>query len=474
MSDIHQEIENLIGYELKKGILKQRDVQYVKNKICYLLNIDSNFSLIPEEIKYVNIPLDNIVNPLGLSLLASERLKESIMNCFCSLPSEFENKFFANYEKNPDEALRKQFAYAQDLYYVKQDRIDKNVVYNGNDKCVITINLSKPEKDPRDIANALNSASTNYPACHLCIEHEGYQGNSKYDPRINHELIGFNLNGKKYYFQYSPYSYFNEHCIILNEKHVPMVINLETIGNIVELTNIFPAYLFGSNADLPIVGGSILTHDHYQGGRYVFPVEKASVISSINLNNEVISEILDWPLSTLRLSSKSKEALIEAANKVLLKWIDYNDETIVSHTNAIRHNTITPIARKKGDTFTIYLILRNNLTSDKYPLGIYHPHEEMWGIKKENIGLIEAIGLAVLPKRLKEELLELEKYLTNHEYNQEIIDKHKLLLSEYKLNRDTVMESLLDAIARIFYNGVLKQCGVLTSDKLEKFIKGVI
>lgn len=272
----------------------------------------------------------------------------------------------------------------------------------------ISINLSKPEKDPKEIAKAKLAKSTGYPKCLLCKENVGYAGNMNHPARQTHRIISLDLNGKTYNFQYSPYVYYNEHCIIFNNKHVPMVINRQTFENLFTFIEKFPHYMIGSNADLPIVGGSILTHDHYQGGRHRFPMQDASVIKEIEIKGyeNIKVQMLNWPLSTLRLTADDKEVLVDLSDKILNHWINYDDVScdILSHTNDVRHNKVTPIARMDNNRYQIDIVLRNNRTNDEHPLGIFHPHAKHHHIKKENIGLIEVMGLAVLPARLKDEL----------------------------------------------------------------------
>ena len=275
----------------------------------------------------------------------------------------------------------------------------------------ITINLSKPEKDPKAIAAASNMVSSSYPKCLLCKENEGYAGRVNHPARQNHRIIPINLNNERWFFQYSPYVYYNEHCIILKDKHDPMKISKETFIRLLDFVERFPHYFIGSNADLPIVGGSILSHDHFQGGNYEFAMAKAQVEKEFNIEkfkNVKLGEV-KWPMSVIRLKAQDKEHVIEAAYHVYKKWIDYSDETveILSNTDGIPHNTVTPIARMKDGSFQLDLVLRNNRATEEYPDGIFHPHKELHHIKKENIGLIEVMGLAVLPARLKTELKEM-------------------------------------------------------------------
>ena len=302
--------------------------------------------------------------------------------------------------------------------YIKVDAIAQNIRYFANTNAgelEITINLSKPEKDPREIAKLKNAPSVGYPKCMLCIENPGYAGRSNFPARQNHRILPLTLAGNPWYLQYSPYAYYHEHCIVFNREHIPMKIDRGTFERLFSFVSQFPHYFLGSNADLPIVGGSILNHDHFQGGRYTFPMDKADEeIVLAGDDPEIQASILDWPMSTIQLASADSEALINSAEQILNAWRNWTDESlcILSETEGVPHNTITPILRKDGDLWKLKLVLRNNLTSSEYPLGIYHPHDELHHIKKENIGLIEVMGLFILPGRLKTEIADLVPFLT--------------------------------------------------------------
>ena len=332
----------------------------------------------------------------------------------------------------------------------------------------ISINLSKPEKDPKEIAKAKLAKSTGYPKCLLCKENVGYAGNMNHPARQTHRIISLDLNGKTYNFQYSPYVYYNEHCIIFNNEHVPMVINRQTFENLFTFIEKFPHYMIGSNADLPIVGGSILTHDHYQGGRHRFPMQDASVIKEIEIKGyeNIKVQMLNWPLSTLRLTADDKEVLVDLSDKILNHWINYDDVScdILSHTNDVRHNTVTPIARMDNNRYQIDIVLRNNRTNDEQPLGIFHPHAKHHHIKKENIGLIEVMGLAVLPARLKDELECLKLCLLKKKCidDLESLKKHKEwfeYLQTLEFDEQSIDEFIEKEVTKKFVS-VLENAGV--------------
>ena len=355
--------------------------------------------------------------------------------------------------------------------YIRKARTDKNIKFSHYYKygdIQISINLSKPEKDPKEIAKAKLAKSTGYPKCLLCKENVGYAGNMNHPARQTHRIIPLDLNGKTYNFQYSPYVYYNEHCIIFNNEHVPMVINRQTFENLFTFIEKFPHYMIGSNADLPIVGGSILTHDHYQGGRHRFPMQDASVIKEIEIKGyeNIKVQMLNWPLSTLRLTADDKEVLVDLSDKILNHWINYDDVScdILSHTNDVRHNTVTPIARMDNNRYQIDIVLRNNRTNDEHPLGIFHPHAKHHHIKKENIGLIEVMGLAVLPARLKDELECLKLCLLKKKCidDLESLKKHKEwfeYLQTLEFDEQSIDEFIEKEVTKKFVS-VLENAGV--------------
>ena len=353
--------------------------------------------------------------------------------------------------------------------YVKKEAIAKNVVFSGTSSkghgLEITINLSKPEKDPKAIAAAAHATGKKYPQCALCLENEGYVGGYGKNARSNLRIIRMNIAGKPWGFQYSPYAYFNEHCIFLDQKHIPMVINQQTLINLVEIEKMLPHYFVGSNADLPIVGGSMLAHEHYQGGRHTFPMMKAKIKKPVSFKqySDVKAGIVDWPMSDLRLISENSLDLIDLGTKIIKFWDQYSDPArkINAYEGEIRHHTVTPIMHRKGKKFILDLVLRDNNTSKDYPLGIFHPHKQLWHIKKENIGLIEVMGRAILPGRLKSELEEVKKYWLGKD--NKMADSHKEWADQVKVKEkitaDNVNQIMEKALVEVFEQ-VLQDAGV--------------
>ena len=348
------------------------------------------------------------------------------MGCLAAPPHEVIKKFYDLHEISPEMSTDWYYEFSQNTDYIRKYRIEKDLRWSAETPYGIldlSINLSKPEKDPKAIAAAKTAKQSTYPKCMLCAENEGYAGRINHPARENHRVIPLTINDEPWYFQYSPYVYYNEHCIAFNGKHIPMVINKETFRKLFDFLNLFPHYFIGSNADLPIVGGSILSHDHFQGGRYEFAMERAGIEKHITISGyeDVEAGIVKWPLSVIRLRHKNENKLTELADYILNKWRSYSDESafIFAQTNGEPHNTITPIARKKGKIFELDLVLRNNITTEEYPLGVYHPHANLHHIKKENIGLIEVMGLAVLPARLDRELKTLAQLILEKTYSQQ-------------------------------------------------------
>ena len=414
---INANLTELLDYAIGKKLIEKEDKDYVVNRILNLIGAVSY-----EECDYTpHSNIEEILDPIldfayeqGKfeinSVTYRDIMATDIMDCFTPVPSVFTKTFYEKYNNNPKEATNWLFDFLKANNYIMTERLKKNIVWKTKTddygEIDITINLSKPEKDPRDIANAKKVAQTGYPKCLLCAENVGYEGNANHPPRANHRIIPVSLEGEEWCLQYSPYGYYNEHCILLNSKHVPMAITPNTFKKLLAFVEKFPHYFMGSNADLPIVGGSILTHDHYQGGNYEFPMAKCGARINVEFDgySDIDACIVDWALSTIRISGTDKTRLVELASKILDAWRAYSDEEneILAHTDA-PHNTITPIARMRDGKFELDLILRNNRTTEEHPLGIFHPHAEYHHIKKENIGLIEAMGLAVLPPRLTTE-----------------------------------------------------------------------
>ena len=404
---------------------------------------------------------------------AREILGADLMDLVTPCPSQVNRDFWNTYAQSPEQAIADFYQLSQKNDYIKLKAIAKNIAYrvpSDYGELEITINLSKPEKDPKEIAAAKLVKSSNYPQCQLCMENEGYHGRVNHPARSNHRIIRFDISGQEWGFQYSPYAYFNEHCIFLDSKHRPMAISRQSFERLLAIVEQFPGYFAGSNADLPIVGGSILTHDHYQGGRHVFPMEVAPIQKSFTFEGfeSVKAGIVQWPMSVIRLTSDSKEDLTELADKILLAWRQYSDPSVqvLAESNGIPHHTITPIARKRDGQFELDLVLRDNQTSPEHPDGIYHPHKDVQHIKKENIGLIEVMGLAILPPRLKEEVEQVAAYLVGEDvsvaaYHQEWADELKEShpgLTDKVQALEIVQESVGKIFARVLEDaGVYKQ-----------------
>lgn len=408
------------------------------------------------------------------SQTAREILGAELMDLITPAPSQLNRDFWTTYASNPEQAVADFYHLSQKNDYIKIKAIAKNIAFKAPTAygdLEITINLSKPEKDPKEIAAAKKAKTSHYPTCQLCFENEGYQGRLDHPARSNHRIIRFDLVGQEWGFQYSPYAYFNEHCIFLDSKHTPMTISRATFERLLDIVEIFSSYFAGSNADLPIVGGSILTHDHYQGGRHTFPMEKANldkVFTFVGFET-VEAGIVNWPMSVLRLKSTDKAALIKLSDTILQKWRAYSDPTvqILAESNGEQHHTITPIARRKKGKFELDLVLRDNQTSKEHPDGIYHPHKDVQHIKKENIGLIEVMGLAILPPRLKNELKEVEEFLLGQ--REEVAPYHQAWADQLKAHHpDVTLESaqtiVRASVGRIFKR-VLEDAGVYKRTK---------
>ncbi|WP_068268167.1 UDP-glucose--hexose-1-phosphate uridylyltransferase [Caviibacter abscessus] len=490
--NIYEEIEKLILYSNINGLIDNEDKILVRNRILDLLNIEDfeETEIDENAIKNMIYPveiLDSIVNwakmnrKLKENILAYEDLLNSkIMGQIIKMPSEINKKFWLEYGKNPEFATEYFYDLSRKSNYIRTDRIEKNVCYKYESKygqLDITINLSKPEKDPKQIALERNAPMASYPKSMLCKENEGYSGRINYPGRQNHRIIKLNLSNEDWYFQYSPYTYYNEHSIVFSSEIRPMKIDKNTFERLIEFVKKFPHYFIGSNADLPIVGGSILSHDHFQTGKYTFAMEVASKTKIKTIGNVDIS-IVNWPMSVIRLNSADEKEIVKTADEILARWIKYNEEPIVSHTKELRHNTITPIARFKNNEYELDLVLRNNLTTDEYPLGIYHPHSEYHNIKKENIGLIEVMGLAVLPSRLKTEMSDLSiilnkvnnvNELENEMKNNESLIKHIEWIKRYVNDENIKNVDLYSCIGNTFEK-VLEDCMVLPYEKIKEFI----
>ena len=494
---INYEINRLINFALQQNLITEEDKIYSTNLLLGTLKLNE---FDPEEVnERLETPtpiLENILDYAAEQNLIDNTVTErdlfdtEIMNCLMPRPSEVINKFNELYNEDPEKATEYYYNLSIASNYIRKERIDKNIVWKAKTEygdLDITVNLSKPEKDPRDIAKAKLIKSSSYPKCLLCKENEGFYGHINHPARQTHRIIPLDFTGgQKYFLQYSPYTYYNEHCIIFNDSHIPMKINKDTFRNLLIFTDILPHYFAGSNADLPIVGGSILSHDHYQGGHYTFAMAEAASDKQYTVSGYEDIEVsrVKWPMSVVRLSGNEKDKLLDLADHILTSWRGYSDESvgILSHSGDEPHNTITPIARKRNGKYELDLVLRNNRTSEEHPLGIFHPHNEVHHIKKENIGLIEVMGLAVLPARLKEELNILKDCLINkvadisdNEMVAVHADWYKYLLEKYSdLTEENTYGILQEEVGFKFLE-VLCHAGVFKRDEaglaaFDKFI----
>lgn len=491
---MNHQINRLLNFGLEKKLISEEEVDYAANLLLDLLQLDTfqREEVLKEGLYECTDILEKILayavskNLIEDTITSRDLFDTRIMNCIMPRPSEVIHTFNEKYLQSPSIATNYYYGLSIASNYIRKSRTDKNIRWKKFVKYAnieISINLSKPEKDPKEIAKARTMVSSGYPKCLLCKENVGFSGDLNRAARQTHRIIPLQLEGEKYYLQYSPYVYYDEHCIIFNEEHKDMTINHDTFTHLLSFLDQFPHYMIGSNADLPIVGGSILTHDHYQGGKYTFPIEGAQVLKTITLpafKNTTI-EIIQWPLSTIRVTSSSAKELIALANRTLENWIHYNAPSldIISHTKESRHNTITPIARKKQGLYQLDLVLRNNRTNETYPDGIFHPHVESHHIKKENIGLIEVMGLAILPARLKDELRDLKICLLGQGNIEEYPSLKKHIpwyqeLSKYTFTKDTIDALLQEAVASKFVN-VLEDAGVfkLNHEGIDAFVSFV-
>ena len=495
MNMITKNITELVRYGVSCGLVDEADIIYTVNKLLELFGLeeyDGEFAA--EDFALVNpaeYPLEDLLKEM-LDYAAANGLMEDdtivyrdlfdtkIMGCMVPRPSDVIYTFKKLYnEKDAKAATDWYYSFSQNTDYIRRYRIKKDMKWKADTEygeMDITINLSKPEKDPKAIAAAKNAKQSGYPKCQLCIENEGYAGRVNHPARQNHRIIPIEIQGNKWGFQYSPYVYYNEHCIVFNSQHIPMKIEHNTFVKLFNFVEQFPHYFVGSNADLPIVGGSILSHDHFQGGNYEFAMAKAPVERSFSVKGfeDIKAGVIKWPMSVIRLSHTDYNRIIELADVILAKWRGYTDEAafIFAETGGEPHNTITPIARKRGNDYELDLVLRNNITTEEHPLGVYHPHAELHHIKKENIGLIEVMGLAVLPSRLKSELADLAKAIVAGVdiRKDEVLEKHADWVEEFmpkyagKVNENTVME-ILEKEVGIVFSKVLEHAGVYKRDE---------
>ncbi|CAK7047413.1 UDP-glucose--hexose-1-phosphate uridylyltransferase [Fusobacterium varium] len=484
--NIFEEIKLLLAYGLKNDLIGKYDEIIARNEIIALLNLeewkdtDISSKIIPE---YPNEILENICNwavenkIIEDTIAVRDLFDTKIMGKITPSATHVIDKFIKISNLGGiEKATNNYYEFAQKTNYIRTDRIAKNMHWYSNTEygnMEITINLSKPEKDPRDIAKERLLPPSSYPKCLLCYENVGYTGRLNHPARQNHRVLPFFLEGEEWFLQYSPYVYYNEHAIVFSGKHRPMKINREAFNRITSFVEQVPHYFVGSNADLPIVGGSILSHDHYQGGHHEFPMAKSPIERAITFKGfeDVEAGIVKWPMSVIRIKSSDRKKLVDLSVKILDNWRKYNDESldIIAFSGDTPHNTITPIGRRRGKDFELDLVLRNNRTNEKYPLGIFHPHEDVHNIKKENIGLIEVMGLAVLPGRLKEELEILEKYMLEPDFKTKIKNDPKVVKhlewainiqeKHVKITSENIKTILKDEIG-VTFSKVLEDAGV--------------
>lgn len=484
--DINLMIKKLVTYGKNTGLVKDEDEIYTTNLLLAKFAIDEYNDISFEG----EIVLEDVLNELtdyavekGIlendSIVNRDLFDTGVMNLLMPRPSEVIEKFNGLYEESPEKATDYFYKISCDSDYIRRYRIKKDMKWVTSTKygdLDVTINLSKPEKDPKAIAAALTMKQSSYPKCQLCKENEGYAGRINHPARQNHRIIPITVNQQPWGFQYSPYVYYNEHCIVFNGEHTPMKIEKATFTKLFDFVKLFPHYFLGSNADLPIVGGSILTHDHFQGGHYEFAMAKAKINKTFVLNGfeDITVGIVNWPMSVIRTRCENADRLIELGDKILNAWRVYSDEEvyIYSQTDGIPHNTITPIARKSADgMFELDLVLRNNITTKEHPDGLYHPHKQLHNIKKENIGLIEVMGLAVLPARLKDEMEILKEYiLTGKDISsKESIEKHDDWVQSFICKYDEIdkknIDQIIDEEIGLVFAQVLECAGVYKIDE---------
>lgn len=481
---VYEAIKKLVTYGMETGLISEEEKIYSTNLILDVLKLDDYEE--PEE-NYEKVELEPVLKELldyavekGLiedSVVYRDLFDTRLMNCLVPRPSQVIKTFKEKYAASPEEATNYYYKLSRDSDYIRRYRVCKDMKWVTKTEygdIDITINLSKPEKDPKAIAAAKLAKQSGYPKCQLCRENEGYAGRTNHPARENHRIIPITINGGQWGFQYSPYVYYNEHCIVFNGQHVPMKVERATFVKLFDFIKLFPHYFIGSNADLPIVGGSILSHDHFQGGNYEFAMAKAPVEREFTVKGyeDVKAGIVKWPLSVIRLSCMDEKRIIDLADHILKAWRGYTDEEayVFAETDGEPHNTITPIARKRGDMYELDLALRNNITTPECPFGLYHPHNELHHIKKENIGLIEVMGLAVLPSRLKEEMEILSDYIVDGKdiRSNEKIEKHADWVDEFRPKYPVINAENVDAVIKeeigIVFKKVLEDAGVFKRD----------
>lgn len=477
---IQEWIGELVTYGLQNGLVDPADEIYVTNQLLALFEL-TDYTVpaerkLPRKISHILEDMTEYGRQMGIwqadTITQKDLIDTKIMGLLTPPPSVVRKQFWRLYSISPEKATDAYYRFSQATNYIRKDRIEKDekwVVDTEYGPMDITINLSKPEKDPEEIARAGRMVHAGYPCCLLCKENEGYAGQIAHPARQNHRIIPVNLCSETYYLQYSPYVYYREHCIILNDRHVPMKIDRAVFAKLLDFVRQFPHYTAGSNADLPIVGGSILSHDHFQGGRYPFAMAKAAYEFTWQLKAfpDVHAGILKWPMSVIRLQAEKADSLVQAADRILTVWRKYTDQKafIFSETEGVQHNTITPIARRRGQLYELDLVLRNNITTEEFPMGVFHPHAQYHAIKKENIGLIEVMGLAVLPARLQKEMAELERRILAKEdlKESELTAAHaqwaEQWIAKYEITEETIHAIVQKEIGNVFVK-VLECAGV--------------
>ena len=488
---LYENIKKLVQYGINTGLTPECERIYTTN---LLLEMFQENDYEDTDCNLADIVLEDVLKELLDEACARGIIEDSIvyrdlfdtklMNCLMPRPAQVQKSFWEDYAVSPEHATQTYYKFSQDSDYIRRYRVRKDRKWTVDTEygtLDITINLSKPEKDPKAIAAARNAKNSAYPKCQLCVENEGYAGRANHPARENHRIIPITINESGWGFQYSPYVYYNEHCIVFNGEHTPMKIDRAAFVKLFDFVKQFPHYFLGSNADLPIVGGSILSHDHFQGGHYTFAMAKAPVVEQFTVKGfeDVKAGIVKWPLSVIRLQCADESRIIDLAEHILKAWRGYTDEAafIYAETEGQPHNTITPIARKRDGLYELDLTLRNNITTEEHPLGVYHPHAHLHHIKKENIGLIEVMGLAVLPARLKGELELLREYILEGKdiRSEESIEKHADWVEEFlpqypDVNADNIEEILQKEVGKVFCQ-VLEDAGVYkyTQEGLEAF-----
>ena len=486
-------ISSLVAYGLEKGLMEACDKIYVTNQLLERLKLDSY-----EPVEAAAMPLEEILGGLADDAVARGVIEDGqtcrdlfdtgLMGAMTPAPREVRARFASLYAQDPKAATDWFYRFSQDTDYIRRYRIRKDMRWKTRTEyglLDITVNLSKPEKDPKAIAAAKNAPQSGYPKCQLCVENEGYAGRMNHPARQNHRIIPITVAGKPWFLQYSPYVYYNEHCIAFNGEHTPMKIDKPAFEKLLDFVTVFPHYFIGSNADLPIVGGSILSHEHFQGGCYTFPMETSPVERKLVFRGfeDISAGIVKWPMSVIRLTGPNKNRIADLADRILVAWRGYSDPEafLFAETHGEPHNTITPIARRRGGDFELDLVLRNNITTEEHPLGVYHPHKELHHIKKENIGLIEVMGLAVLPARLKQELADLEEAILTGKPLEGELEKHAAWVAELKKTRvftpENTAEILKEEVGKIFaqvleHGGVYKrtEAGQAAFDRFVAFV----